>query len=218
MEFEWEYLPDDVLIRFLSELELPDLANYCKLNQRTRDICELSSFWRQKISREFPNFNLENIPLPGMTIRETYFKLIRSKVEIPVYINSITTQFNTIMGSPYYGWDRYISELMPLVRSTTYLIIFRKDEKILGVYASDNNNKRFIVLSDLGLPDKIYILDPEGQNYYYPSLKGPLDKILNTEDPKVIEDIINGMIKFILDTETWLETQRKFREAIFKLR
>ena len=229
MEFDWEYLPDDILIRFLSELELPDLVNYCKINQKTRNICELSSFWRHKILQEFPKFNPQNIPLSGMNVRETYFELLRTKVHIPLYINSILTESTTIMTSPYYGWDKYVSDLIPIIRSTIYMIIFKKNGHIQAICVSDsardlvtedlsdNHNTKLIVLSQ-DVPDTIYIIDPEGQNYYYPSLKLPVDEILSTDDINDIENTVNTITGHILNNERIIRNQRNFVDAMLKIR
>ena len=72
---ELESQPISMLFEIALNLPYPELAKYCQLSKKFRQICTQQTFWTQKAQHDFPNFRYLNrvgIPKSHAEYRQIY--------------------------------------------------------------------------------------------------------------------------------------------------
>ena len=126
-----EYLPNELLYKYMMELDLPAIVNQCQVSQIYKQICDDDTFWYHKVQYDYQieeiptNFNYLGSPsIPNdLQWKQLYYELYRGNKAIPVFLE---TEF---VG--------YI-----LIYPTTTLIELLKDTIELG---QDISNDYFLI-------------------------------------------------------------------------
>jgi len=73
-------LSHDLLYSLALELDLPDLINFCKTNEKiNKYVCENDKIWISKLIREFPEYNKINLNLSKKNLYVLLWKLSNIK-------------------------------------------------------------------------------------------------------------------------------------------
>lgn len=164
-------LTDDVILEILYLLNIPDALSFSSTNREIRELSELSSFWKQKIMKDFPDHITSHFE--DMTMKQIYFELYKSEHTINVHLN--LKLLTTLVSLPHFTPLKYIKQLTHLLESTEYVILLRHYEDIVAWYYEMSDGDALIISKELYI-NNILIIHPS-------SLTG-IDDIL---DRKLVE-------------------------------
>ena len=127
-------LSEDVVYELVQYMYIQDIINYSLTDTTHFNICEHEYVWKRKIHQDFPT--LGKVPLPGLSMKESYIELYRSKKNLPVYVNN--ELYTHLLSTPYFNMNKYIEELVPKINSNKYVIMVCRNRNLCGVYVYED--------------------------------------------------------------------------------
>jgi hypothetical protein len=85
-------LPDEIKLRILLNAEFPELMNLCRTNVSFQRICQDERFWRDRLSRDFPDY----FGKPSTSWRQLYERLYTQWQQAKAFAKAFLQKFRLV--------------------------------------------------------------------------------------------------------------------------
>ena len=91
-----DILDRDELFQIALELDLPSLFAFCSTNRKNKTVCERDEFWRAKLRKDFPGYNIAGKPRESYSLLYS-LNILKNKLDLRGNLVDIYKMTNLIL-------------------------------------------------------------------------------------------------------------------------